>query len=123
MQPLLPILQGAEGVFVPKGFSVRETSKRIPAEAQRSKDELGRELNEAGVRSRVCTVHDAKSGIVARTASSVWRGKLSAVEEIEKLHTKFELGAVLPAERNSLERREVEIVHTVRTHGWIDARL
>ena len=110
-------------MFVRKDVIVRETRKRIPAKAQRSKDELGRELNEAGVRLRVCTVHDAKSGIVARTASSVWRGELSAVEEIEELHTKFELGAVLPAKRNSLERREVEIVHTVRTHGWIDARL
>jgi hypothetical protein len=88
-----------------------------------SKDELGRELNETGVRSRVGTVHDAKSRIVARTASGVWWGELSAVEEIEKLDAKFELGAVLPAERDPFERRKVEVIHAVRTHCWIDARL
>ena len=70
---------------MPKDVIARENNKRIPAKAQSSADELEGELNEAGVRLRAGVAHDAKNGIVARTATSVRRGELSAVEEIEKL--------------------------------------
>src|SRR5580698_2803761 len=56
----------------------------------RLKEELGRELNKAGIGSLKGTGDHAEVGVVAGTAGGVGRRELCPVEEIKKLHPKLE---------------------------------
>jgi hypothetical protein len=70
-------------------------------------------LDEAGIGSRIGAGNNAKVGVVACAAGCIRRRKLGAVEEIEELDSELEAEAILFANHDPLECRNVEIIYPV----------
>ena len=79
------------------------------------KEQLESELYEAGIGALIGTGDDAKVGVIADAANSIWGGKLGSVEYIEELHPNFDSHPVLRAKQDSLECGCVEVAHSIGT--------
>ncbi len=80
-----------------------------------SEQESKAELNQARIRSRGGSGYDTKILVAGRTTDRVWRGELSAVEEIKEFSAELESQSLIGSQFCSFKDSEVKIVDPLGT--------
>ncbi len=86
-----------------------------------SKKEFRCKLQKARICTGRCTGNDAKICVITRAAGRIGRCELRPIQQIKKLHTYFKSCAILAAEKHSLEKSKVQVIHPVGAQRRIDA--